>query len=273
MTPHLVALSQFPPQDLAAAARALVTCCGGTLGDRTVQLRRCRGILADNLPQDLAQAMAAALLAAHCPAWALPAAAIPALPRPVTARSLDARDAEHLKAQVHFSGPPELLAWRHIVALLPARWQVTQVAEERAPAKRQNFATTAFDVATTGGMRTLLKKPSGDKTGKRIESVQSDAMLEIVALQPLRRIHAFANRMDHGPLAGRGLQGADNWKLLLQALHDRTRLETVGRAWLEAELRAEPLPASLTVQDQNDLGRTTRWLLILATLEKRGQRA
>ena len=274
MQTYLVASAAYPIPDIPAAARALVEACGGSLGDRTVQLRRCRGIIADNLPQDHAQNMTDALQKAGCKAWCLPTAAIPALPRPLTAHTLDPRDPAHLSAQIHFSGPPELLQWTHIAAVLPARWQLTSRTDEMLAPKRQTLSATVLDVAMTGGMRTMLASRTAQKTGKQIETVQNDAMVEIVALQPLRRVHAFASRMDHGPLEGRGVQGADNWKLLLQALHDRTRPTTVGRALLEAAIRGEDSPPMLHIGDQNDLGRTMRWLMILATLERMaGKRA
>lgn len=273
MEAYLVATAHFPIEDVNAAARAWVACGGGSLADRTVQLRRCRGIVVDNVSRDEASSVATALSQAGCRAWALPGAAIPVLPRPLTAHSLDFRDPEHLKAQVRFTGPPELVAWNHIAAVVPAHWQTSQRTQDRAVQQRQNIGAAALDFATTGGIGTLMRARNANKQpGSWSETVQSDDMVEIVALAPLRRIQVFASRMDYAPLLERGVQGSDNWKLLLDALCARTRPDAVGRAYLEAALRGEELPASLHVSDQHDLGRTTRWMLILATLRRMAER-
>ena len=273
METYLVATAQYPIEDVNTAARAWVACSGGALADRTVQLRRCRGIVVENLGRDEASALATSLSQAGCRAWALPAMAIPVLPRPLTAHCLDLRDPEHLKAQVHFTGPPEFIAWNHIAAVVPAHWQTTQRTLDRAVPQRQNIGAAALDLATTGGIGTLLRARSANKQpGSWSETVQADSMVEIVALAPLRRIQAFASRMDYGPLLVHGVQGGDNWKLLLEALHAHVRPDAVGRGYLEATLRGEDLPPSLHVSDQHDLGRTTRWMLILATLKRLAER-
>ncbi len=268
MDTYLVAAAHFPIPNLAAAASAVAQACGGPVVDRTVQLRRCRGIVADNLPREQAEAMAGALVQAGCQAWSLPAADIPALPPALTAHCLDPRDPQNLLAAVHFTVPPELLPWTHIAAVLPAKWHVTRHTEERAP-MRMSYGGAVLDQALTGGWQ-MQRMMAGntEKTGHSSEKVYAEAMVEIVALQPLRRIHAFAGHIDYSPLAQHGVQGADNWKHLLQALHDRTRAATVGRALLEAAIRGEDAPAMLHVSDQGDLGRTVRWLMILATLER-----
>lgn len=269
MHAFLVVLDRWPLKDAAPAGRAVSQAIGGTPIDRAVMLRNCRGIAAERLDEPTARSIVAALASADCKAWAAPEDLVPRLPKALTARRLDPRGEVALLAQVRMTGPPDELPWNRILLAVPATWNEVKVALSKPAAKGRSMASTAMSIATTGGVGLLFDKKVGAEPGGRAESASSDAMLElVVAGPPLRRYHAFASRMDYSALGKTAEQGADNWQALLGVLRGRLRAEVTGGALIDRALAQGPLPAALQVSDANDLGRTTRWLMLRAAMRR-----
>ena len=264
-------LQDWPLADVRLAAPIFAQHAGGTAADRAQQLARCRGIAADRLDETVARALVAAWREAGIVAWALPLTTLPEFARPVVARAVDLRDPDALLAQIGFTGPPERIPYRQVVLALPGRWQSVQQSQEQAAKKKTSAVAVMFDVATTGGIKTLMSsRPSQNTTGKMTETQTDEPMLELATVAPARRIHVFARRLDYRTLVQPRERVEDNWRLWLAGLQSVLRPEVAGTDRLTRTVATGLVDRDAIVADANDLGRTGRWLMLRAMAKRLG---
>ena len=261
-----VILRDWPHPDVRTAAPILARVAGGTAADRAQHLARCRGIVAERMAETEARALILAWRSAGIVAAALPVSALPELPRPVLARVVDFRDPAGMQIQISLTGPPDLVASRHLALVLPARWQTAQQSTERVAPRKATALGLALDLATTGGVRTALAaRPSGNPAARSVETQTDEPLVELVALEPPRRIHVFARRLDYRtlrrPLAER-LE--DNWRQWLLELQAFAGPHLAAPERLAQMVTSGTVARDAVVSDANDLGRTARWLLLRA---------
>ncbi len=259
-------LQTWPMADVRLAAPLFAQHAGGTAADRAQQLARCRGIAADRLEESAARAVVRAWREVGIVAWALPLTTLPEFARPVVARAVDLREPDVLVAQISFTAPPERIALRQVVLALPGRWQSTQLIQEQAAKKKTSAVAVMFDVATTGGIKTMLQsRPSQNQPGKTTESQSDEPMLELATVAPARRIQVFARRLDYRTLRQPARERVeDNWRLWLAELHAVLRPELAGADRLARTVTTGLVERDAIVADANDLGRTGRWLMLRA---------
>ncbi len=267
--PHLVVLDRFPPRDIAGAANAWRSALGGMTGDHARALRSCTGLVAEGVPEADARKLAAALTQAGARAWALPAAMVPRLPKPLSASRLDPNDPSDLLAQISLTGAPTRVPWRQVVLVLPAHQRVERVVAARKK-KSVGLATVAMAVTTgigAGKVVGAMRQRASD-TGPAEVDASTRELVELVAVGPYRRVHAYADRLDYQPL-GESLTGARaNFHRLLGALRERTRPELASRGVLDAYLTTGTVPPSLQVVDSNGIAATARWLLLRSAAQR-----
>ncbi len=258
-------LRDWPMPDVRLAAPIFAQHAGGTAADRAQQLARCRGIAADRLDETAARAVVRAWADVGIVAWALPLTILPEFARPVVARIVDLREPDVLVAQISLSGPPERIPARQVVLALPGRWQSTQQIQEQAAKKKTSAVGVMFDVATTGGIKTMLQsRPSTNAPGKVVEQQTDEPMLELATVAPARRIHVFARRLDYRTLPETRERVEDNWRLWLAQLQRAVRPDVAGAERLAKMLATGQVDRDALVADANDLGRTGRWLMLRA---------
>ena len=267
VTTAMVVLDSWPVRDVGPAAATLVACAGGTATDRARQLNTCRGILAEGLTSAQADAMARALNQVGRVAWAAPTALVGVLPHPLTSRRIDARDSEVLEAGVSMTGPPVRISYARILALVPAVWTEVGCVAAAPVAKATTVAGAAVSLATTGGIGMLLKSKSKAAPAARKSTTAALPMVEIMAVGGIR-IQAFAHRMDYSALGKAASRGEDNWRALIALLRARARPAVVGGELVDAWLQDGLLPAWLQSSDNNDLGRSVRWLMLRSALRR-----
>ncbi len=265
-------LQTWPMPDVRLAAPLFAQHAGGTAADRAQHLARCRGIAADRLEENAARAVVRAWREVGIIAWALPLTTLPEFARPVVARLVDVREPDVLLAQISFSGPAERIPLRQVVLALPGRWQSTLLQQEQVAKKKNTAVSVMFDVATTGGIRTLLSsRPSQNTAGKITESQTDEPMLELATVAPARRIHVFARRLDYRTLRQPARERVeDNWRLWLAELQAVLRPELAGADRLARTVATGLVERDAIVADANDLGRTGRWLMLRAMAARLG---
>lgn len=266
---YLVVLDVSPPSDIPAAAAAWVQALGGTSMDHARHLRGCRGIAAERLDKPSADKLAAALTAAGTRAWSVAAQLLPPLPRPLTASRLDPTDPDKLELQIALTGPPDAIAWRQIVLMLPARRTETRKTVTVKPKKSVGIGTVALAASTgIGAGKVLSAMRNKSEPGKVDIDTTSRALVEIVAVAPLRRVHAYADRLDYSVLGDEREQGKGNFAKLLAKMRERARPELAGHAALDRFIADGSLPGMLIVQDNNELAAIARWLLLRAAAQR-----
>lgn len=257
-----VVLSQWPVPDVPRAAAAWVAVAGGQLADRAAQLARCRGIAVEAASPEEAAALVAAWRAVGIDAHAVADDRLPVFPKPVVARQLIVEPGGTLLAAISLTGPPQRLQVHDVVLVLPALLHTRQTKLE-APTKKSTSAMgLAVDLATTGGLRTLLSSRPTSGGGKATETEATEAMLELWLVAPPRRLAVYASRLDYRAVTDTSARGGDNWRQWLRQLAASLGPELPGRDRLDAMAAGQPLPPDSMVSDSNDLARTGRWLLL-----------
>ncbi len=262
MTDHLVVLDVWPPADVQAAAQAWATMFGGTAMDHARQLRACKGIAAQRLSEVDARSLATALTDAGALSYAVHQSMMSALPRPLTASRLDPSHEDALYTQVKLTGPPEKVPWRQIVLVLPARKQITRTTTT-VTKEKVGIGTAALALSTGIGAGKVIKairNKGGDVQTRTDHS--SRELVEIVAVGPLRRIHAYGDRLDYSVLGKDRVQGKGNFPRLLSQLLPRLRPELASHGALRRFIKDGGVPASLHIGDNNELAAMSRWLLL-----------
>ena len=142
-----------------------------------------------------------------------------------------------------------------------------------------------MSLATTGGLDMLMaKKPKASDGQLEISEDVSPMLVLIIAGGPgggLRRLHVFANRCDYRVLGdafspgspGGGSSVTQNWRTLLAQLGERLRPDLAGGDLLRAAAAGRAPPPWLTIDDNNELGRSVRWLMCTAALRRLGRLA
>ena len=267
-TDHLVVLDHWPPTDIAAAAAAWSQEMGGAAMDHARQLRTCRGVAKQRLHTDQAEKLAAALTRSGAQAWAMSAGMLGQLPRPLVASRLDPNNADVLSAQIALTGPPQTIAWRQVLSLLPARRCESRVVMTK---KAKGVSTASMVMAATTGIGAgkALKaiRNKSDKGEQHIDT-SARALIEIVAVGPLRRVHAYADRLDYSVLGAQRVQGLQNFTLLLERLRARCRPNLASDSILMGFVADGSLPSMLHVEDNNELAAVSRWLLLRAAARR-----
>ncbi len=74
--------------------------------------------------------------------------------------------------------------------------------------------------------------------------------------------------MDYSVMGKAAAKGDENWPTLVRALRRRARAGVVGGELIDTWLSSGELPDWLYVGDNNDLGRSIRWLMLRAALRR-----
>ena len=276
MTTHLLVSALWPgPKDFGPAAAALAPFLGLHQSDAASELKRSRGLLSVALNADAAAAACAAMTQAGHPWHAVPAGLAPALPTALTARGVDPRDPERLTAPVRMTGAPESALWRQVLAAVPATWVNRSEQRVGPKPKKRSAAKVMMSVATTGGIDLLFaKQPRASDGALEVTDAATPMLVLIIAGGPdggLRRLHVFANRCDYRVLQSPSSNVSMNWQLLLGEVADRLRPDLAGMDLLRAAAAGKAAPGWLTLMDNNDLGRSVRWLMCTAALRRMGR--
>ncbi len=268
MSAFVVVLDALEIADPEAAARALAASLGGAVVDHAQALAHSFGLVGAAMPRERAEATVRALRSVGCGARTAPAGLAPGVPRPLTTRLLDPRAADALTAQIGLTGPPERMPWSRILLVVPAMMQ----RKAKVAAKKQSgpsFAHKVVGVATGAAVLSSIRKLGTSKTAERSAwRVDADPMIAIVAANPLRRVHAFAERLDYSVLGSKMVVGGENLRPLVAMIRERCRGDLAGAALLDGWLAGGPVPEPLWVEDGNTLARLGRWLLVRSALDR-----
>lgn len=268
MSDWLVVLDTWPPRDIAAAAAAWQQALGGAAMDHARTLRSCTGIPIERIDEPQARQLASALTAAGAVAWPAQMTMLPRLPRPRTASRLQLQG-DALHAQVALTGPPETIALAKIVLVLPAAKIEVRTTGGGVKKPKVGIGTIALAATTGLGAGKVLKAARGKGEAVPLEVDESTRpLVEIVAVGPLRRYHAFADRLDYSVLGDQRVQGKRNFTVLLSQVAAATRPELASRPALDRYLADGTLPSILQVEDNNGLAAVSRWLLLRGAMRR-----
>ena len=269
MQTAVVVLDKWPIDNVDDAARACAAVLGGVYLDHANKLRQCRGIVADQLPPEQGKRLAGALRKAGCGARALSDDLVPRLPKANTARRLDPRDDDNLLAQVQMSGLPEIIPWQRVALIVPTIWHDVEQTKGGAPKKKASIIATARSMAPTSMVRSALKGPRSERAGTMTQARMAKRLvLDIIAVQPLERLRAHADRLDYSVLEHTQMNSKANWKSLVAALQHKAGDNLVGGQILQQYLRKDELPDWLNVDGAADLSRSLRWLMLCEVSER-----
>ncbi len=259
--PHAAVLrrpEQFQP---GAVAAVLARRAKAPALDFIGPARRNWGVIAEALPAEEAQALAAELSCAGLDAAAIPQSLLESPPEAELVSKIEL-SGDGLDV---VSGPanlaPARLSWTRLAALCAA---ALETRDKKSIVEGPNLGAKAARLGLA--LATGMPLPLGGGEKKRIVETRDRVLrLDMVFLNPARTLRIEAERFDYSVLGERMLHGAEvNFALLLAELAARAPRALRGRgtrAVLERRPSAERLYDSL-----DDLGREERWLATLAAL-------
>ena len=261
--PHAV-LVRSPEKFLpTAVASVLAKRAKAPALDFVAPVRRSWGVIAESLPAEAAEELAAELTSGGQPALAAPSSLLEAPPPPV------------LVAKAEFSGDgfdvvsgranaaPERLSWTRLSALCAAGLEVrtSKTVTETAPMEMGEKAVRLGLTMATG-----IPMMGSKKEVKRVVETKDRAlMLDIVFLGPARRLRVDAHAFDYSLLGPKMGYGAEvNFHAFLAELAARAPGALRGKG-TRAMLARRPAGES-AYESIDDLEREERWLITLAAL-------
>lgn len=259
MSEEVVVLAAWPLADTVRAGEAIASVLGGLAADHAGQLARNRGMASGPLHSAQAGQLVQALASVDVAAGKVATSALPTLPAAETAWRLNPSREDALVFQIGTEGKLERVPWAQVIAVVPCYWLEDRRVSDKRPAKKKpSAAKSAMGIATGGIALQMLKAPKleGGMT------TQTDARLglEVVLSRPLRRVRAYADRLDYSVLGEVAPKREANWLRLLGVLGPRLHPRAVGRDLLAALLNGTEPPAWLAVKSDGELKRTLVWL-------------
>jgi CRP-like cAMP-binding protein len=259
MSEEVVVLAAWPLADTVRAGEAIASVLGGLAADHAGQLARNRGMASGPLHSAQAGQLVQALASVDVAAGKVATSALPTLPAAETAWRLNPSREDALVFQIGTEGKLERVPWAQVIAVVPCYWLEDRRVSDKRPAKKKpSAAKSAMGIATGGIALQMLKAPKleGGMT------TQTDARLglEVVLSRPLRRVRAYADRLDYSVLGEVAPKREANWLRLLGVLGPRLHPRAVGRDLLAALLNGTEPPTWLAVKSDGELKRTLVWL-------------
>ena len=261
--PHAVLLrspGSFAP---AAVASVLAKRAGVPVLDRVGCVRQSWGVIAESLPVEEAEDLAAALCAAGQEALCAPTTLLEEVPDPVSATKAELSPEGFDLVSGRENAPPQRLCWSRLAAICAAALEVrqTRMVTETPPGE---LAARAVRLGLTLATSLPLIKKSAT-TKRAVETRDRRLVLDLLFLEPSRRVRVDAADFDYSVLGPRMAYGAElNFLALLEDLAGKAASALRGkgtRALLARRPSAESLYESL-----DDLKREERWLSTLAAL-------
>ena len=224
--------------------------------------RRAWGVAAEALPAADAEALAAELTAAGQTALAAPTSLLETLPAPV----------QVVKAE--FSGDgfdvvagregvvPERLSWARLAALCAASVETrsTMTVTEGGQEMGERMLRLGLSMAT--GLPMMKSK---SETKRVVESRDRSLTLDLLFLEPAKRLRVDAKHFDYALLGPKMTYGAEtNFVALLEEFAARAPNALRGKGF--RGLLAHRPAAECGYESLEDLQREERWLLTLAAL-------
>jgi hypothetical protein len=261
--PHAV-LARSPEKFLpTAVASVLAKRAKAPALDFVAPVRRAWGVIAEALPAEAAEALAADLTAAGQTSLAAPSSLLEAPPPPVLVAKAEFSDDGFDVVSGRANAAPERLSWRRLSALCAAGLEVrtTKTVTETTP---MEMGEKAMRLGLT--MATGIPLMGSKKEVKRVVETKDRAlMLDILFLGPSRRLRVDAQAFDYsllGPKMGYGVEV--NFHALLAELAGRAPAALRGKG-TRAMLARRPAGES-QYESLADLEREERWLLTLVSL-------
>jgi hypothetical protein len=231
--------------------------------DFVAAARRAWGVVAESLPAEDAEALAAELTAAGQAALAAPSTLLepPPAPVPVAKAEMSAEGFDVVSGRANTL--PERLPWARLSALCAGSLEIrsTTTVTETVSAELGEQAVRLGLTMATG--IPLLK---GKKEVKRtVETRDRVLTLDLLFLEPARRLRVDARAFDYSLLGAKMGHGSEsNFLTLVSELAARAPRALRGKG-TRALLARRPASESL-YESLEDLEREERWLLTLAAL-------
>ena len=261
--PHLVLLRSpegFAPAQVAAV---LARRSKGHALDHLASARRAWGLVAESLPAAEAEELASGLTAAGQAALAAPSTLLESPPPPVLVKKAELSGDGFDVVSGRANALPERLSWSRLSVLCAGRLEVrssTTVTETVSADLGEQAVRLGLSMAT--GLPLLKGKKEVKRT---VETRDHVLTLDLLFLEPSRRLRVDARAFDYSLLGGTMGYGAEAYFLaLVSELAGRAPRALRGkgtRALLARRPAGEALYESLA-----DLESEERWLLTLAAL-------
>lgn len=262
--PHAVLVRD--PERFAAPAVAAVLGrrAGAPALDFVASARRAWGLVAESLPAADAEALAADLTAAGQPALAAPSSLLEETPPPTTVAKCELSGDGFDLVSGRANAAPERFSWTKLAALCAGAVEertTATVVEGGGPREATERAVRLGLTVATG--LPLMKAKA--ETKRVVERVERALVLDLLFLEPSRRLRVDARSFDFSVLGPRMTYAAEpNFLALLEELGSRAPAARRGRG-TRALLARQPAARSL-YESYEDLAREERWLLTLAAL-------
>jgi hypothetical protein len=261
--PHAV-LVRSPEKFLpTAVASVLAKRAKAPALDFVAPVRRAWGVIAESLPAEVAEKLAAELTSADQAALAAPTSLLESPPPPVLVVKAEFSGDGFDVVSGRANAAPERLSWTRLSALCAAGLEVrtSKTVTETAPMEMGEKAVRLGLTMATG-----IPMMGSKKEVKRVvETKDRTLMLDIVFLGPARRLRVDARAFDYSLLGPKMGYGAEvNFLALLAELVARAPGALRGKG-TRALLNRRPAAES-QYESLEDLEREERWLLTLAAL-------
>jgi hypothetical protein len=261
--PHLVLVRSpegFAPAKVAAvlARRAKAPAL-----DFVASARRAWGLIAESLPAAEADVLAAELTAGGQPALAVPSTLLETPPEPVLVAKAELAGDGFDVVVGRANAAPERLSWARLAALCAGGLEIrTSTTVTETVSAELGEQAVRFGLSMATGLP-LMK---GAKEVKRVVETRDRALiLDILFLDPARRLRVDARSFDYSLLGAKMGYGADaNFTALVAELAERAPRALRGQG-ARALLGRRPAGESL-YESLEDFEREERWLLTLAAL-------
>lgn len=253
----------FAPMKVAAV---LARRAGAPALDFAGPAARAWGVVAESLPAEEAEALAAKLTAAGQAALAAPSSLLETPPPAVAVTKAElAGDGFDLVAGRE-NAAPERLSWNRLAALCAASIETRASTTLSGGPDPRAAAERAVRLGLTLVTGLPLMKGGKSEAKKVVETRDRALTLDLLFVEPARRLRVSAASFDYsvlGPKMGYGAEA--NFTALIAALAERAPRARLGRGSRALLGRRPPLDARYESLD--DLEREERWLLTLALLK------
>ena len=261
--PHAV-LVRSPEKFLpTAVASVLAKRAKAPALDFVAPIRRAWGVIAESLPAEAAEELAAELTSASQPALAAPTSLLETPPPPIQVAKAEFSGDGFDLVSGRANAAPERLSWTRLSALCAGGLEVrtTTTVTETAPMEMGEKAVRLGLTMATG-----IPMMGSKKEVKRVVETKDRAlMLDLLFLGPSRRLRVDARAFDYSVLGPKMGYGAEvNFHALLEELAARAPAALRGKG-TRAMMARRPAGESY-YESLDDLEREERWLLTLAAL-------
>ena len=261
--PHAVLVRSPEKFSPTAVAGVLARRARAPALDFAARARRAWGVAAESLPAVEAESLAADLTAAGQAALAVPTSLLELPPEPVLAAKAELSSEGFDLVAGRANAAPERLSWTRLAAICAAgvEERTSKTVTETAPVDMGEQAVRLGLTMATG--IPLMK--SAKQTKRVVETRDRAFVLDLLFLEPSRRVRMDARAFDFSVLGAKMGYGAEaNFLLLVEELVARGPRALRGRG-TRALLARRPAADSL-YESLDDLAREERWLLTLSVL-------